>query len=240
MAAEIACIHAGSTVAVFGCGPVGQFVIACAKLLNAGRIFAIDTIPSRLEMAQDQGAEIIDFNREDPIEAIKGFTGGIGADRVIDAVGVDATHPHHGPAKKSWLRRPKDRLERKMITPKTSVQGDNWHPGDAPSQALSWAVESVAKAGTMSIIGVYPETAESFPIGTAMEKNLTLKMGNCNHRKYIPMLLDKVVSGVLDPEKVLTNIEPMTNVIDAYKAFDTRQPGWIKVKLEPSASRRAA
>jgi len=120
------------------------------------------------------------------------------------------------------------------------VQGDNWHPGDAPSQALSWAVESVAKAGTMSIIGVYPETAESFPIGTAMEKNLTLKMGNCNHRKYIPMLLDKVVSGVLDPEKVLTNIEPMTNVIDAYKAFDTRQPGWIKVKLEPSASRRAA
>jgi len=83
MAAEIACIHAGSTVAVFGCGPVGQFVIACAKLLNAGRIFAIDTIPSRLEMAQDQGAEIIDFNREDPIEAIKGFTGGIGADRRV-------------------------------------------------------------------------------------------------------------------------------------------------------------
>ena len=104
MAAEIACIHAGSTVAVFGCGPVGQFVIACAKLLNAGRIFAIDTIPSRLEMAQDQGAEIIDFNREDPIEALKGFTGGIGVDRVIDAVGVDATHPHHGPAKKSWLQ----------------------------------------------------------------------------------------------------------------------------------------
>ena len=240
MAAEIARIHAGSTVAVFGCGPVGQFVIACAKLLNAGRIFAIDTIPSRLEMAQDQGAEIIDFNREDPIEALKGFTGGIGVDRVIDAVGVDATHPHHGPAKKSWLQSSKDREERKLVAPKTSEHGSNWHPGDAPSQALSWAVEAVAKAGTMSIIGVYPETAQSFPIGQAMEKNLTLKMGNCNHRKYIPMLLDKIVSGVLDPEKVLTNVEPLTNVIDAYKAFDTRQPGWVKVKLEPSASSRAA
>ena len=73
-----------------------------------------------------------------------------------------------------------------------------------------------------------------------MEKNLTLKLGNCNHRKYIPMLLDKVVSGVLDPAKVLTNVEPLSSVIDAYRAFDTRQPGWIKVKLEPSASSLAA
>ena len=240
MAAEIACIHAGSTVAVFGCGPVGQFVIACAKLLNAGRIFAIDTISSRLEMAQDQGAEIIDFNREDPIEALKGFTGGIGVDRVIDAVGVDATHPHHGPGKKSWTKNAKDRAERKMVAPKTSEEGTNWHAGDAPSQALTWSVEAAAKAGTMSIIGVYPETAQSFPIGQAMEKNLTIRMGNCNHRKYIPMLLDKIVSGALDPGKVLTNVEPMSSVIDAYKAFDTRQPGWIKVKLEPSASLRAA
>jgi len=73
-----------------------------------------------------------------------------------------------------------------------------------------------------------------------MEKNLTVKMGNCNHRKYIPMLLDKVQSGVLDPETVLTNVEPLTSVIDAYKAFDTRQPGWVKVKLEPSAASVAA
>ena len=101
-------------------------------------------------------------------------------------------------------------------------------------------VESVAKAGTLSIIGVYPETANSFPIGEAMNKNLTIKMGNCHHRKYIPMLLDKIKSGILDPEQILTNVEPMTNVIDAYKAFDTRQPGWIKVKLEPGSSRKAA
>jgi len=241
MAAEIADIHAGSTVAVFGCGPVGQFVIASARLLNAGRIFAIDTIASRLEMAQQQGAEIIDFNREDPIEALKGFTSGIGVDRVVDAVGVDATHPHHGPAaNKAVLNRSKDRAERKLVAPKTREQNGNWHPGDAPSQALFWAVEAAAKAGKISIIGVYPEMPERFPVGKAMEKNLTVKMGNCNHRKYIPMLLDKVQSGVLDPETVLTNVEPLTSVIDAYKAFDTRQPGWVKVKLEPSASSVAA
>ena len=241
MAAEIADLHAGSTVAVFGCGPVGQFVIRSARLLNAGRIFAIDTIPSRLEMAQQQGAEIIDFNREDPIEALKGFTGGIGVDRVIDAVGVDATHPHHGPAaNKSVLNRSQDQAERKLVAPKTREQNGNWHPGDAPSQALFWAVEAAAKAGRISIIGVYPEMSERFPIGKAMEKNLTVKMGNCNHRKYIPMLLDKVESGVLDPETVLTNVEPLSSVIDAYKAFDTRQPGWVKVKLEPSASSVAA
>ena len=241
MAAEIACIHPGSTVAVFECGPVGQFVIASAKLLNAGRIFAIDTIKSRLEMAQEQGAEIIDFNEEDPIEALKGFTSGIGVDRVIDAVGVDATRPHDGPAaKKSWLKTPKQIVERKMAAPKTNPQNGNWHPGDAPSQVLSWATQAVAKAGIISIIGVYPQTAQSFPIGEAMNKNLSLKMGNCNHRKYIPMLLEKVKSGVLDPEKILTNVEPMTSVIEAYKAFDTRQPGWIKVKLEPLAPRVAA
>jgi threonine dehydrogenase-like Zn-dependent dehydrogenase len=241
MAAELAEITPGNTVAVFGCGPVGQFSIACAKLMNAGRIFAIDTIQSRLQMAQEQGAEIIDFNAEDPVEALKGFTGGIGVDRVIDAVGVDANHPHHGAgAKKSWLKMPKHRVEQKMVAPKTNTTNGNWHPGDAPSQVLTWATEAIAKAGTLSIIGVYPETAQSFPIGAAMNKNLTLKMGNCNHRKYIPMLIEKVQSGILDPEKILTQVEPMTSVLDAYKAFDTRQPGWVKVKLEPSAPRIAA
>ena len=121
-----------------------------------------------------------------------------------------------------------------MVAPKTNAKGDNWHPGDAPSQALFWAVEAVAKAGTLSIIGVYPETAQSFPIGQAMEKNLTLTMGNCNHRKYIPKLADLVRTGVIDPQEILTQVEPLTNVIEAYRQFDLRQPGWIKVKLEPS------
>lgn len=234
MAAELAEIKPGNTVAVFGCGPVGQFVIASAKHLDAGRIFAIDAVPSRLEMALDQGAEAINFNEEDPVEAIKGFTGGIGVDRAVDAVGVDANAPAAGrAAKKAKIKSPLSELEMEMVAPKTKKRGDNWHPGDAPSQALSWAVEALAKAGSLSIIGVYSETSQVFPIGRAMGKNLTIKSGNCNHRKYIPKLIELVRSGVIDPSAVLTNVEPLTHVIDAYKAFDRRQPGWIKVKLEP-------
>jgi threonine dehydrogenase-like Zn-dependent dehydrogenase len=232
--AELAEIKAGDTVVVFGCGPVGQFCIVSAKLLGAGRILAVDTVPDRLEMARAQGAEIIDFNAEDPVEAIRRLTGGIGADRAIDAVGVDANRPREGPAAdksaqmKSWFRQ-----EVREVAPKTNPEGDNWRPGDAPSQALLWAVEALAKAGTLSIIGVYPQTARSFPIGQAMNKNLTIKMGNCPHRKYLPMLVNLVRSGVVKPEKILTRIEPMMNVIEAYKAFDERQPGWMKVELEP-------
>ena len=88
MAAELAEIRPGRTVAVFGCGPVGQFAIASLRLMNAGRIFAIDTIPSRLAMARAQGAEAIDFSAEDPVEVLKELTGGSGVDRAIDAVGV--------------------------------------------------------------------------------------------------------------------------------------------------------
>jgi threonine dehydrogenase-like Zn-dependent dehydrogenase len=75
---------------------------------------------------------------------------------------------------------------------------------------------------------------DSFPIGHAMEKNLTLMMGTCNHRRYIPHLVELVRTGALDPAEILTQREPMTSVIDAYKAFDKREPGWVKVKLEPS------
>lgn len=235
--AEIAEITPGDTVAIFGCGPVGQFAIASAKLFGAGRIIAIDTIASRLEMARVQGAEVIDFNAEDPVEIIQQLTGGIGVDRAIDAVGVDATRPQSGPAAQQADQQAQQfQQELQQIAPQTNPQGDNWHPGDAPSLALTWAVQALAKAGTLSIIGVYPLTHRFFPIGMAMNKNLTINMGNCNHRKYIPTLVDMVRSGEVDPKQVLTQVEPLTSVIDAYKAFDTRQPGWIKVELVPGAS----
>lgn len=233
--AKLAEIRNGDTVAIFGCGPVGQFAILSARLLGAGRILAIDTIPSRLEMAQAQGAEIINFNEEDPIEAIKRLTGGIGIDRAIDAVGVDAVCPHDGPAsKKSKQHKKEFEQEVKQIAQKTHPDGDHWVPGDAPSQALRWAVEALAKAGTLSIIGVYPQTANTFPIGLAMNKNLTLNMGNCNHRHYLPELVSMVRSGAVNPLEILTQQEPLTSAIDAYKAFDERQPGWIKVELKPT------
>ncbi|QBQ54765.1 zinc-dependent alcohol dehydrogenase [Nitrosococcus wardiae] len=231
--AELAEIKSGDTVAVFGCGPVGQFAIASARLLGAGRILAVDTVPSRLEMARAQGAEVIDFNTEGPVETIRDLTGGIGVDRAIDAVGVDAERPHHGPAaRQADAQQAQFEEECKEIAPETHPQGDLWRPGNAPSQALRWAVDSLAKAGTLAIIGVYPPNDRFFPIGQAMNKNLTLKMGNCNHRKYIPMLVDLVHSGVVDPTRVLTQQEPLTAVIDAYKNFDQRKSGWIKVELK--------
>jgi threonine dehydrogenase-like Zn-dependent dehydrogenase len=239
--AELAEIRDGNTVAVFGCGPVGQFTIASAKLLGAGRIFAIDSNPSRLEMARDQGAEIIDFNKEDPIETIFKLTGEIGVDRAVDAVGVDATCAHSGPAAKEAKSHQKEfQEELHEVAPEQHPTRDNWKPGDAPSQALTWCTEALAKAGTLAIVGVYPEKAKLFPIGMAVEKNLTIKMGNCPHRKYIPKLINLVRTGAINPEEILTQIEPLTSAIEAYKAFDQRQPGWIKVELAPLVQREHA
>ncbi|MBD1855889.1 MULTISPECIES: zinc-dependent alcohol dehydrogenase [Leptolyngbya] len=235
--AELAEITPGDTVAIFGCGPVGQFAIKSAQLLGAGRIFAIDTIPSRLQMAKALGAEIIDFNVEDPVETLKSLTGGAGVDRAIDAVGVDAVAPHSGAAaQKAQAQMQQFQQQVHEIAPQINPQNGNWHPGNAPSQALEWAVQALAKAGTLSIIGVYPLTHKFFPIGMAMNKNLTIKMGNCNHRKYIPKLIDMVQSGMVTPTQILSQIEPMTSVLDAYKSFDQRKPGWVKVELVPGAT----
>ena len=220
--AELAEVGDGDTVAVFGCGPVGQFAILSAKLFGAGRVFAVDCLADRLEMARKQGAEVIDFSREDPVEIIRQQTGGIGADRVIDAVGVDATSPDGEPSP-----------ELATIALETNPEGGHWQPGTAPPQALDWAVQAVCKAGTIGIIGVYPQTARTFPIGQAMMRNLTINMGNCNHRKYIPHLVDLVRGGTVDPVGVLTQLYPMTDVISAYKQFDRRAPGWTKVELRP-------
>ncbi|MFP4012574.1 MAG: zinc-dependent alcohol dehydrogenase [Chitinispirillaceae bacterium] len=232
--AELAEIKAGDTVAVFGCGPVGLFAIASARLFKAGRILAVDQIPARLELARELGAEVIDFNEEDPVEMIHDLTGGIGVDRVIDAVGVDALAAHQGPAaSKSALHEQEFLRERDSIAPEARPQGENWHPGDAPSQVLRWATEAIDKAGTLAIVGVYPQKLNSFPIGTAMNKNLTIKMGNCNHRKYIPMLMELVESGVIDPVKVISQVKPISSVINAYREYDLRHDGWVKVELVP-------
>ncbi len=232
--AELAEIKHGDTVAVFGCGPVGQFVIASAKIFGAGRILAVDQVASRLDMARAQGAEVIDFGAEDPVETILRLTGDIGVDRCIDAVGVDAQMPESGPAaEKARQLQEEFRRELQQVAPETHPQADLWHPGNAPSLALMWAVEALAKAGTLAIIGVYPETVQLFPIGKAMMKNLTVKMGNCNHRKYIPLLLELVESGIVDPAKILTQVEPLGSAIEAYQAFDRHQQGWVKVEVVP-------
>lgn len=231
-AAILAEITPGDTVAVLGCGPVGQFAIASAWLLGAGRVIAIDTVPFRLGMATEQGAEAIDFNVEDPVRAVRDLTGGIGVDRVIDAVGVDAFRPFAGPAKQEADRQAKDfEMEVARVAPESHPQGNLWRPGNAPSQALQWAARMVAKAGTIGIVGVYPPAMKSFPVGEAMNRNLTIRAGNCHHRRYIPELLEYVKSGQVDPLEVLTQVEPFADVLEAYKTFDQREPGWVKVAL---------
>ena len=234
--AALAEIEEGDTVAVFGCGPVGLFAILSAQLMGAGRIFAVDAIPSRLELAAKLGAEAINYDKEDPVSTIKRLTGKIGVDRVIDAVGVDANRPHGGLIQqaKSLLQSKTFSQEKQQVEPEKNPQGDNFHPGDAPSQALLWEAEVVAKGGTIAIIGVYPETVQVFPLGVAMNKNVTLTMGHCPHRKYIPELMSLVSTGMVNPTQILTQHASLTSALDAYKAFDEREDGWVKVELVPA------
>jgi threonine dehydrogenase-like Zn-dependent dehydrogenase len=230
--AQIAEVTTGDTVAVFGAGPVGQFAVASAFMLGAGRVIVVDRLEDRLAMARAQGAEAVNFDREDPVDAILALTSGIGVDRVIDSVGVDAVHAQQGPAASKETIEQGER-ESRAVTPQRNDSSGNWIPGDAPTQVLDWAVASMAKAGTLGIIGVYPPTDRFFPIGVAMNKNITMKMGNCNHRAVTPPLIERVRNGSFDPLRILTTREPLMHVIDAYKTFDQRQPGWIKVALEP-------
>jgi threonine dehydrogenase-like Zn-dependent dehydrogenase len=176
-------------------------------------------------MALDQHAEVVDFDKEDPVEVIRDLTGGIGVDRVIDAVGVDAEVPHT-----------RDGAAGEFAAERSDTADDaQWDPHAAPSQAARWSVRAVAKAGTIGIVGVYPPTLTHWPIGEAMNRNITVKMGNCHHRTYIPRLLQLVRSNALAPISVLTQLEPMPDAIEAYRAFDTREHGWIKVALNPAA-----
>jgi threonine dehydrogenase-like Zn-dependent dehydrogenase len=199
--AELCGVRPGRTVAVFGCGPVGLMAIASARMMKAGRIFAVDRISSRLAEARALGAETIDFTEDDPVETIRELTDGIGTDRAIDAVGCDAESP------------------------------DDDEPGSAPSQALDWGVDALAKAGTLGVIGVYPPGFRGFPFGRAMGRNVSLRMGNCHHRRYVPELVELVRAGHIDPSKILSQFEPINDALDAYRAFDERRAGWIKVGI---------
>jgi threonine dehydrogenase-like Zn-dependent dehydrogenase len=234
--AELAGVDDGDTVVVFGAGPVGVFAVVSAVLQGAGRVIAVDQHADRLAMARRAGAQTVDFSAEDPIDAIRELTGGIGPDRVIDAVGIDAEKAHEGPAA-GRTETPDQQFaaELEEVAPEQGGEGGHFAPGGAPSMALRWAVRSVAKAGAIGIIGVYPPQDHAFPIGEAMNKNLTVRMGNCNHRRYVPKLVELVRAGVVDPQTVLTQLEGVRGAVEAYEAFDARQPGWLKVELEPAA-----
>lgn len=221
--AQLAEVSKGDTVAVFGAGPVGQLAIACARHFGATRVIAVDREPWRLEKARRQHVEPVDFSTEDPVETIRELTGGIGVDRVIDAVGVDAYAPPGG-----------DGAGRSEVAEAAGGGETAWQVADAPSQAAQWAVQAVAKAGTVGVVGVYPQTARSWPIGIAMNRNLTVRMGNCPHRALLPELIDLMASGKLDPAKVLTQHEGMADAVEAYRRFDEHEAGWVKVAIQPT------
>ncbi|MBO4236180.1 alcohol dehydrogenase catalytic domain-containing protein [Pseudonocardia alni] len=224
--AKLAEVGRGDTVAVFGCGPVGQLAIAGARHLGATRVFAVDHRHDRLEKARRQHVEPVDAGAEDPVQVLRELTGGIGPDRVIDAVGVDSYGP---PSSDDGDR------ERRVAELEDAAAGGEtaWNAGDDPSQAARWTAQAVAKAGTIGVIGVYPPTLQSYPIGTVLNRNLTVRAGNCPHRALIPELIDVVAAGVLDPGRGVTVRQGLGDVVTAYQEFDDHRAGWVKVALDP-------
>lgn len=240
--ARLAEVGPGDVVAVLGAGPVGQLSALSARMQGAGRVLIVDGNADRLAGARRQNAETIDFNEEDPVAVARELTGGGGPDRVIDAVGVDAQHPVSGPAaaRVDAATAAEFEHERERVAPDTNIKDRQWVPGNAPSQALRWATEMVAKAGTIGVIGVYPPEHTSFPLGTMMNRNLTVRGGNCDHRRYVPGLLSRIAAGHADPSQIITRREELSSAIDAYGSFDRREMGWSKVVLDvagPAAMR---
>ena len=214
MAAENCEIEQGETIAVWGCGPVGQFAIRCAFLLGAGRVIAIDTVPERLRMAADAGAETLDSLEDDIFERLKDMTGGIGPDACIDAVGMEA----HGANIDYWYDKAKTMAF--MATDRAST--------------LRQAINCCRKGGIVSIPGVYGGFIDKVPMGAAFNKGLTLKMGQTHVHRYLPRLLRHIESGDIDPSFVVTHTVPIEKAPEMYKTFRDKKDGCVKVVLKPN------
>lgn len=216
MAADNCGIEPGQTVAVWGCGPVGQFAIRSAFLLGAGRVIALDNVPERLELARKGGAETLDDEDKEVQEKLRDMTGGRGPDHCIDAVGLEA----HG----ATLDALYDRIKTAVM-----LETDRSH-------ALRAAIFACAKGGTVSIPGVYGGFLDKFPLGGAFAKGLTLKMGQTNVHRYLPRLLDYILKGQIDPSVVITHRLPLTKASEAYKTFQEKADQCIKVVLKPQVA----
>jgi threonine dehydrogenase-like Zn-dependent dehydrogenase len=218
MAAENAEIEQGDTVAVWGCGPVGQFTMKSARMLGAERIIAIDNVPERLDMAaRECGAETVNFDEVNVYETLQDMTGGIGPDRCIDAVGCEALA---GGAPDGIID---------AIKTATFMATDRTH-------VLRQAIWCCRKGGTISMPGVYVGFADKIPLGSFMNKGLTLKTGQTHMPKYMPMLLEKVQNGEIDPSFIITHEVPLEEAPEAYHTFKHKQDGCIKVVLKPGMS----
>jgi threonine dehydrogenase-like Zn-dependent dehydrogenase len=215
MAAENAEIEPGDTVAVWGCGPVGQFAIRSAWMFGAGRVIAIDRVPERLKMAREYGkAETIDFSKKTVFDELQEMTNGRGPDRCIDAVGAEA---HGG-----------DSLGAVVDAVKTTIGLGT----DRPT-ALRQAIMACRKAGTVSVPGVYVGLLDKVPMGAFVNKGLTMKSGQTHVHRYMKPLMDRITNGEIDPSGVITHRAKLADAPKLYATFRDKKDGCIKVVLTP-------
>jgi threonine dehydrogenase-like Zn-dependent dehydrogenase len=212
-AAEMAEIKGGQTVVVFGCGPVGLFAQKSAWLMGAQRVIAVDHVPERLAFAQAYcRTETVNFkdHKGEIVPYLRELCGGRGPDACIDAVGMEAEGiAHH-----------------RLIGIGLMLEAG------APT-ALQWAIQTVRKGGVVSIVGVYGPPWNMLPIGTAMNKGLTLRMNQCNVRRYMPHLLELVRDGTIDAKKVISHRFGLEDAPKAYELFSDKKDGCIKCVLMP-------
>jgi threonine dehydrogenase-like Zn-dependent dehydrogenase len=214
MAAENCDIEPGDTVAVWGCGPVGQFAIKSAYMLGAERVIAIDDVPERLQMAEREGkAETLNFADEYIFDKLKELTGGLGPDRCIDAVGMEA----HGTSPDALLDR---------------VKAASFLATDRP-HVLRQAINACRKGGTVSVPGVYGGFVDKIPMGAVVNKGLTIKSGQTHVHKYMRPLLERIQQGEIDPSFVITHRLPLEQAPHGYEIFKHKQDNCIKVVLKP-------
>jgi len=213
MAAENCDIKPDDTVAIWGCGPVGQFAIRSAFLLGAGRVIAIDRVPERLQMAKDGGAEVLNFEEVEVGEALKEMTGGRGPDSVMDAVGMEA----HGMGLEGFYDKVSQAV--RLETDRPNV--------------LRQAIVACRKGGTVSVPGVYTGFIDKVPMGAFMNKGLTMKTGQTHIHRYLRPLTERIQNGDIDPSFLITHTLPIDQAPHAYEIFKHKQNNCIKVVLKP-------
>jgi threonine dehydrogenase-like Zn-dependent dehydrogenase len=214
MGAEMCDIKPGDVIAVWGCGPVGQFAIKSAYLLGAERVIAIDRFPYRLRMASEKaGAETLNYEQVDVHDALKEMTGGRGPDACIDAVGIEA----HAPG----LLYAYDRAKQAMML-----------ETDRPI-ALREAIMACRNGGTVSVIGVYGGFVDKFPMGSVMNRSLTIKAGQCHVQRYMRPLLERIQNGEIDPSFVITHRMRLDDAPRGFELFVNKEDDCVKVVLTP-------
>ena len=217
MGAEMCDISPGDVVAVWGAGPVGLFAMVSAFLLGAERVIAIDRFANRLELARTQaGAETINYEDTDVNDALKEMTGGRGPDACIEAVGMEA---HHGVAPISAYDKVKQAMRLETERP----------------HALRQAITCCRSGGVVSVVGVYGGLVDKFPMGSVMNRSLTIRSGQCHVHKYMGPLLEHIEAGRIEPTFIITHRLGLDAAPDAFDMFKHKQDDCVKVVLTPGA-----